>query len=72
MGKIVNRMRVVMAEKRIGLTELSEVTGLHRNTLANLRDGTPTARWDTLEAVANAMGVSPWEMFVWVEDGNDE
>jgi len=68
MGKFENKMRVVMAEKRVTLAEMSEALGLHRNTIANLRDGTPTVRWETLEEVCNYLQCKPWDLFPWVED----
>lgn len=68
MGKFENKMRVVMAEKRVTIAEMSEALELHRNTIANLRDGTPTVRWETLEAVCNYLKCKPWDLFPWVEE----
>jgi DNA-binding Xre family transcriptional regulator len=70
MGHFENRMGQIMLDRGITIEELSEATGRHRNTIANMRKGTPTVRWDTLAAVANVMKVKPWELFVWVEDKN--
>ena len=67
-GHFENRLAHVMLDKRMSITELAERTGKHRNTIANLRDGTPTIRLETLADVANILEVSPWDIFVWVED----
>ena len=72
MGHFENRLAHVMYDKRVSIAELAEKIGRHRNTIANLREGTPTVRLETLAAVADALGVSPWEIFVWVEDGKGE
>lgn len=72
MGHFENRLRVVLAEERITIQELADAVGLHRNTIANLRDGTPTVRWDTLAAVATYLKRPPWELFPWIEGDEDD
>jgi len=69
MGHFNNRLAYIMFDKGVSATELAKKIGRHRNTITNMRDGTPTIRLDTLAAVADALDVSPWEILVWVPSG---
>ena len=63
-------MRALLAENRATIAEISEAVGLNRNTIGNLRNGIPTVRCETLEAVCNYLQCTPWDLFPWVV--NDE
>lgn len=72
MGYFKNQMVQVMHDNGVTIADLAELTGRHRNTIANMRKGTPTVRLETLEAVANVLECSPYDLFVWIEGDRPE
>ena len=63
-------MREVMARQRVSIRQLAELTGLHRNTVAQLRsvDTLPGLSQGTLEALCKALGCTPFELIEYDPD----
>jgi transcriptional regulator with XRE-family HTH domain len=57
--------------KRLGLTqaELAEAADLHEQFVSQLERGARSATLETIDAVAGALGVTPWEL---LRAGTDE
>jgi transcriptional regulator with XRE-family HTH domain len=57
--------------KRLGMTqaELAEAADLHEQFVSQLERGARSATLDTVDAVAAALGVAPWEL---LHAGTDE
>lgn len=52
------RLRVLMAERDLNVNELSEKSGIHRNTITALRNGeTRRPNRETRYQIAGALGV---------------
>ena len=61
---VARNFRVMLAERRIKKSELSKVTGLSRNTLTTLSSGNAKMiQFETIEKVAKAIDVEPYELF---------
>ncbi len=52
------RLREVRAEAKMTQHELSERSGVHRQTIAQLETGARRPTWDTVQLLARALGVS--------------
>ena len=70
---IVVNLDVIMAKRRIGLTELADKVGI---TLANLSilkcNRARAVRFSTLDAVCRALDCQPGDILEYVEDEGDE
>ena len=63
MGKIVLRLDRVMADRKIGLNELSEKVGVANVNLSKLKNGHVSAvRFSTLEALCEALHCQPGDI----------
>ncbi|MBD2483520.1 helix-turn-helix transcriptional regulator [Planktothrix sp. FACHB-1365] len=64
------KLREVMARQRVSIRQLAELTGLHRNTVAQLRgaDTLPGLSQGTLEALCKALGCTPFELIEYDPD----
>ncbi len=66
---IVVNLDVVMAKRKISLNELSEKVGLTLSNLSILKTGKAKAiRFNTLEAICNALDCQPGDILEYVED----
>jgi transcriptional regulator with XRE-family HTH domain len=52
------RLREVRAAAKMTQHELAERSGVHRQTIARLELGTREPTWETVQALARALGVS--------------
>lgn len=63
MGKIVLRLDRVMADRKIGLNELSEKVGVANVNLSKLKNGHVSAiRFSTLEALCDVLNCQPGDI----------
>lgn len=61
---IIVNLDVVMAKRKISLTELSEHVGISMTNLSNLKTGKARAiRFTTLAALCEALDCQPGELF---------
>lgn len=61
---IVVNLDVVMAQRKMSLTELSELVGISMTNLSNLKTGKVRAiRFSTLAALCEALDCQPGELF---------
>ena len=66
---IVVNLDVVMAQRKIGLTELAEQVDLTMANLSILKNNKAKAiRFSTLEAICKALNCQPGEILEYVED----
>ena len=72
MGIIVN-LDVMMAKRKISLTELANQVDLTQANLSILKNNKAKAvRFSTLEALCRALDCQPGDILEYVEDGDDE
>ncbi|MCR5207787.1 MAG: helix-turn-helix transcriptional regulator [Eubacterium sp.] len=70
MGKIILRLDRVMADRKIGLNELSEKVGVANVNLSKLKNGHVSAvRFSTLEALCEALNCQPGDILEYQPDG---
>lgn len=63
MGKIILRLDRVMADRKIGLNELSEMVGIANVNLSKLKNGRISAvRFSTLSAICEALHCQPGDI----------
>lgn len=68
---IVVNLDVVMAQRKMGLTELSEQVDITMANLSILKNNKAKAvRFNTLEAICKALKCQPGEILEYVEDEN--
>ena len=61
---IIVNLDVVMAKRKISLTELSDIVGISMTNLSNLKTGKARAiRFTTLTALCEALDCQPGELF---------
>lgn len=66
---IVVNLDVVMAQRKIGLTELAEQVDLTMANLSILKNNKAKAvRFSTLEAICKALNCQPGDILAYVED----
>ena len=69
MGKIIVRLDRVMADRKIGLNELSEQIGISNVNLSKLKNGHISAiRFSTLIAICEALHCQPGDLLEYAED----
>ena len=72
MGIIIN-LDVVMAQRKIGLTELSNQVDLTMANLSILKNNKAKAiRFSTLEALCQALNCQPGDLISFVEDSDSQ
>lgn len=68
---IGKNLRILMAEMDISTTELAQLSGLSLTTVSNLKNGKiPKPKMSTIQAIADALGISPSEICNENDDGN--
>ena len=71
MGIVIN-LDVMMAKRKIGLTELSEKVGISLANLSILKNNRAKAvRFSTLEAICEALHCQPGDILEYIPDGED-
>ena len=69
MGKIILRLDRVMADRKIGLTELSEKVGVANVNLSKIKNGHISAiRFSTLEALCEVLNCQPGDILEYESD----
>lgn len=69
MGKIIVRLDRVMADRKIGLNELSEQVGISNVNLSKLKNGHISAiRFSTLIAICEALHCQPGDLLEYAEE----
>ena len=72
MGILVN-LDVMMAKRKIGLTELSEKVGITLANLSILKNNRARAiRFSTLDAICQALDCQPGDILQYVEDEEED
>lgn len=71
MGIIIN-LDVMLAKRKMSLTELSEKVGITMANLSILKNGKAKAiRFSTLEAICKALNCQPGDIVEYREEGDD-
>lgn len=66
---IIVNLDVVMAQRKIGLTELSEKVGITLANLSILKNNKAKAiRFETLEAICKALNCQPGDILAYVKE----
>lgn len=69
---IKNKLKVLLAERDMNLTDLAEVAGLHYTTVRRFAgDEITSIHKGTLDKVCVALGVQPGDIFVHRPDEGD-
>lgn len=69
---IIVNLDVMMAKRKISLNELSEKVGLTLSNLSILKTGKAKAiRFNTLEAICEALDCQPGDILEYVDDKNE-
>jgi putative transcriptional regulator len=69
MGKIIVNLDVVMAKRKMSLSELAERVGLTLANLSILKTGKAKAiRFSTLEAICHELGCQPGDILEYREE----
>ena len=69
MGNIIVRLDRVMADRKIGLNELSEQVGISNVNLSKLKNGRISAiRFSTLIAICEALHCQPGDLLEYTEE----
>lgn len=69
MGKIIVRLDRVMADRKIGLNELSEKVGISNVNLSKLKNGHISAiRFSTLTAICETLRCQPGDLLEYSEE----
>lgn len=71
MGHFVNKLTVVMADKRVSATELAHKVAVTRSAVSAWRNDKYAMSLDTLARVSTALGCKPWDIMRWVEDDEE-
>lgn len=73
MGRIIIDLDVVMAKRKIGVTELSKEVDITMANLSILKNNKAKAiRFSTLEALCRALHCQPGDIIRYEEDGGAE
>ena len=69
MGKIILRLDRVVADRKIGLNELSEKVGVANVNLSKIKNGHISAiRFSTLEALCEVLNCQPGDILEYESD----
>ena len=69
MGRIIVRLDRVMADRKMGLNELSERIGISNVNLSKLKNGHVSAiRFSTLIAICETLNCQPGDLLEYTED----
>ena len=70
---IVFNIDVMLARRKMSLTELSERVGITMANLSILKTGKARAiRFETLDAICRALSCQPGDILVYEEDGHED
>ena len=70
MGIIVN-LDVMLAKRKMSVTELSERVGITMANISNLKTGKAKAvRFSTLESICKALDCQPGDILEFIDDSN--
>ena len=73
MGRIIIDLDVVMAKRKMGLTELSKEVDITMANLSILKNNKAKAiRFSTLEALCRALKCQPGDIIRYEEEGGEE
>lgn len=61
------QLKRVMAERGLNITELAKLTGITNANISNMIHGKTSPNLDTIERIAKAIGIEPWELLRDVE-----
>lgn len=64
------RIKEVLAEKNTSLTELARISGIEKSNLSAIANGKKNPTVDTLEKIADGLGVRISHLFEKPNDGN--
>ncbi|MBO5087925.1 MAG: helix-turn-helix transcriptional regulator [Lachnospiraceae bacterium] len=71
--KIIVNLDIMMAKRKMGLTELSEKVDVTMANLSILKNNKAKAvRFSTLAAICKALECQPGDILEFIEDENDE
>ncbi|PKM94794.1 MAG: transcriptional regulator [Firmicutes bacterium HGW-Firmicutes-1] len=69
MGQMIINLDVMMAKKKIGLTELAQAVGITNANLSILKNNKAKAiRFSTLEAICHVLECQPGDILEYRED----
>lgn len=67
---IIVNLDVMLAKRKMSLTELSERVGITQANLSILKNGRAKAvRFETLDKICTVLNCQPGELLEWQEDG---
>lgn len=66
------QLKRVMSERGVNITELSKMTGITNANISNMIHGKTSPNLDTIERIANALGVESWVLLKDEEAGKDD
>ena len=70
---IKNRLKILLAERDMNLSDLAETAGIHYTTLRRFAgDGLTSIHKDTLEKICAVLDVQPGDVFVYKKDDPHE
>lgn len=70
---IITRLDRMLADRKMQLTDLSELVGISVVNLSNLKTGKVKAiRFSTLNAICKVLGCQPGDILEYVPSDNDE
>ena len=62
------RIKEIMEEKGVTSVSLAEAVGIHKVSVSNIINGKINPSAETLEKIAEALGVEMWELFASKEE----
>ena len=69
MGKIILKLDVVMADRRMSLNELADRIGISNVNLSKIKNNKVTAvRFSTLAGICEALNCTPGDILKYVEE----
>ena len=73
MGKIILRLDLVIADRKVSLNELSEKVGVSNVNLSKMKTGKISAvRFSTLEAICEALSCQPGDILEYDPSAEDD
>ena len=68
------KLRELMARERMSIRKLSELTGLHKNTIALLRqqDTLPGMAEGTMEKLCRALNCTPYDLIEYIPEPEEK
>lgn len=65
------QLKRIMVERGLNITELAKLTGITNANISNMIHGKTSPNLDTLDRLANALGVETWELLKEKDLGED-